>query len=77
MGKALERLSRCLGLYEKDNRQKPPEPVCKPVCNNFVVLSTKRELTLAEWEEQVKEYNRLQAEAKQRESDKQSAPVLL
>jgi len=65
-GKALERLSRHLGLYEKDNRQKPQEAVC----NNFVVLPTQRELTLAEWEEQVKEYNRLQAQAKQVESDK-------
>jgi Terminase small subunit len=63
-GKALERLSRHLGLYEKDNRQKPPEEVR----NSFVLLPTQRELTLAEWEEQVKEYNRLQAEAKQVES---------
>ena len=52
--------------YEKDNRQKPQEQVR----SNFVVLPTQRELTLAEWEEQVKEYNRLQAEAKQVESDK-------
>jgi len=65
-GKALERLSRYLGLYEKDNRQKPQEAAC----NKFVLLPTQRELTLAEWEEQVKEYNRLQAEAKQRESEK-------
>jgi len=65
-GKALERLSRYFGLYEKDNRQKPQEAVC----NKFVLLPTQRELTLVEWDEQVKEYNRLQAEAKQVESDK-------
>ena len=64
-GRALERLSKYLGLYEKDNLQKPaPE---KAQDNRWVWVPTNRELTLAEWSEQVEEYNRQQAEKKRQE----------
>ena len=58
-GKALERLSRYLGLYEKDNQQKP---IAEKTSNNWVAVPTDRELTLKEWCEQVEEHNRWEAE---------------
>ena len=58
-GKALERLSRYLGMYEKDNLQKPA-PEKTP--DRWVAVPTDRELTLAEWTQQVEELNRIQAE---------------
>jgi hypothetical protein len=61
-GKALERLSRYLGLYEKDNQQKPaPEKTPE----RWVAVPTDRELTLAEWSQQVEELNRLEAQKKE------------
>ena len=63
-GKALERLSKYLGLYEKDNQQKPaPEKTS----DRWVAVPTDRELTLAEWTQQVEELNRLEAEKKRQE----------
>jgi len=65
-GKALERLSKHLGMYEKDNLQKPaPEKTI----DRWVAVPTDRELTLAEWTKQVEELDRLEAQkeaAKQR-----------
>lgn len=55
-GKALERLERILGMFERDNQQKPP---AEKVSDRWVVVPTDRELTLAEWCEQVEELNRL------------------
>ena len=63
-GKALERLSKYLGLYEKDNQQKPA-PEKTP--DRWVAVPTDRELTLAEWTQQVEELNRLEAEKKRQE----------
>jgi len=58
-GKALERLSKHLGMYEKDNLQKPaPEKTI----DRWVAVPTDRELTLAEWTQQVEELDRMQAE---------------
>ena len=53
-GKALERLSKYLGLYEKDNLQKP---VPEKTSERLVWLPTNRELTLTEWQQQVDDYN--------------------
>jgi len=63
-GKALERLSKYLGLYEKDNQQKPA-PEKTP--DRWVWVPTDRELTLAEWSQQVEELNRLEAEKRRQE----------
>jgi len=58
-GKALKRLSKHLGLYEKDNMQKPTKEKCS---EPWVPIPLKRQLTLAEWSAQVEEMNRIQAE---------------
>lgn len=58
-GKALERLSKHLGLYEKDNIQKPVE---EKRTEPWVAVPVGRDLTLAEWSAQVEEMNRIQAE---------------
>jgi len=63
-GKALERLSRYLGMYEKDNQQKP---ATEKNPDRWVLLPTDRELTLAEWSQQVEELNRLEAEKRSQE----------
>lgn len=63
-GKALERLGKYFGMYEKDNLQKPAQEK-KP--DRWVVVPTYRELTLAEWSQQVEELNRLEAEKRHKE----------
>ena len=54
-GKTLERLSRHLGLYEKDNQQKP---TTEKAPDRWVVLPTDLELKLLECTQQVEEVNR-------------------
>jgi phage terminase small subunit len=63
-GKALERLSRYLGMYEKDNQQKP---TTEKAPDRWVVVPTDRELTLTEWSQQVEELNRWEAEKRSQE----------
>jgi phage terminase small subunit len=70
-GKALERLSRYLGMYEKDNQQKPA-PEKTP--DRWVWMPTDRELTLAEWSQQVEELNRLEAEKREKRNTTLSDP---
>lgn len=55
-GAALQRLERILGMFEKDNEQKPVEKTVE----RWVAVPSDRELTLAEWCEQVEELNRIQ-----------------
>jgi len=58
-GKALERLSRHLGIYERDNIQKPaPEKRTE----RWVAVPSDRDLTIAEWCAQVEELERIRAE---------------
>ena len=63
-GKALERLGKHFGMYEKDNMQKP---VSEKTPERWVVVPTDRELTLAEWSQQVEELNRLESEKRHKE----------
>jgi phage terminase small subunit len=63
-GKSLERLKRTLGMFEKDYQQKP---AAEKTTDRWVVVPTDRELTLAEWSQQVEELNRLEAEKRHKE----------
>ena len=58
-GKALERLERILGMFEKDYQKKAAADK-KP--DRWVWVPTDRELTLAEWSQQVEELNQCEAE---------------
>ena len=72
-GKALERLERILGMFEKDNLQQPKDD--KPP--NWVVVPTDRELTLKEWSQQVEELNRWEAEKREQRDGTLSNPNTL
>jgi len=63
-GKALERLERILGMFEKDYQQKT---AAEKTTDRWVVVPTDLELTLAEWSQQVEELNRLEAEKRRQE----------
>ena len=63
-GKALERLERILGMFEKDNLQ---QPKADKTPDRWVVVPTDRELTLAEWSQQVEELNQWEAEKRRKE----------
>ena len=67
-GRSLERLERILGMFEKDNDQKPVER--EKLVERWVAVPSDRELTLVEWQVQVEELNRLQKTREAAEKEK-------
>ena len=55
-GRALERIERYLGMFLKDNEQKPVEKTTE----KWVPIPVGKNLTLAQWSEQVAEMNRIE-----------------
>jgi phage terminase small subunit len=67
-GKALERLERILGMFEKDYQQKQ---ATEKTTDRWVVVPTDRELTLAEWSQQVEELNQWEEKRRQEKASLQ------
>jgi hypothetical protein len=65
-GKALERLERILGMFEKVYQKKAAADK-KP--DRWVWVPTDRELTLAEWSQQVEELNQCEAEKRRQRAE--------